>query len=182
MEGGEQPRAGRRLTILMLMGFIAAAGVGLWLVAPDLRGGEEPAIERGVLALVAVLGGFSLLGPVVLLAGARRKTRRGRPYGPGEVIWFAQGMAAWLLWPPVIFNRIEGRRFSDTMSGPCYYYGTPLMAIYVTTALLAGGWIRRRRWGRTRSWRETFGLLLAAAWACTGFYLLYQLYRQDFKF
>ena len=64
------------------------------------------------------------------------------------------------------------------MAGLCWFYGTPLMAIYVTAALLAGGWLRRHR-RRRRSWREQFGLVLAALWCCTGFYVLYLIYREE---
>jgi hypothetical protein len=63
----------------------------------------------------------------------------------------------------------------------CFAYGTPLMAVYVTAALLAGGWLGKRRRRRRRlSWREQFGLLLGLCWACTGFYVLYILYHEDF--
>jgi len=58
-----------------------------------------------------------------------------------------------------------------------------LMAVYVVAALLAGGWLRRgrrRRFAR-RSWRERFGLLLGLAWACTGAYVLFLLYSDDFS-
>ena len=59
-------------------------------------------------------------------------------------------------------------------------WGSPLMGIYMTASLLAGGWIRRRRRsGQRRPWTESLGLLLACAWACTGFYLLYLLYFID---
>jgi hypothetical protein len=180
MEPSARRSPPRRLTIFGLMALVAAAGVGLWLVAPDLREGDDRVTERFVLGVVGVLGGISLLGPVFLIA--ELLGRRRRPFGPGEVVWFSQGMASWLLWPPVVYNRLQGQKFSDTLSGPCYYYGTPLMAIFVTSALLAGGWIRPRRRGRARrSWREQCGLLLGLAWACTGFYVLYQLYKQDFK-
>jgi uncharacterized protein (TIGR03382 family) len=64
----------------------------------------------------------------------------------------------------------------------CFAYGTPLMAIYVTAALLVGGWLgRRRRRQLRRSWRERFGLVLGLTWACTGLYVLYLLYHDDFS-
>jgi hypothetical protein len=67
-----------------------------------------------------------------------------------------------------------------SISGACYYYGTPLMAVYVTLALLAGGRLKRSRRRRIlRSWQETFGLLLGLAWACTGLYLIALIYRND---
>jgi hypothetical protein len=82
----------------------------------------------------------------------------------------------------VVYRRLRGAEFTDTESGMCFAYGTPLMAIYVTAALLAGGWFGRRRRRRLRrSWREQFGLLLGLAWACTGLYVLYLLYSDDFS-
>ena len=66
------------------------------------------------------------------------------------------------------------------MSESCYLYGTPLMAVYVTLALLAGGWLGKRRRKRlARSWQETFGLILGLVWACTGLYVLELLYEGD---
>jgi hypothetical protein len=90
-------------------------------------------------------------------------------------------MAAWLLWPPIVYNRIaHDGRFKDSMSAVCFFYGTPLMAVYVTFALLAGGHLRRSRRRRLgRSWQENFGLLLGLAWACTGLYLIALFYRSD---
>lgn len=168
----------RAYRILELMLLIAAAGFGLWLVLPDLREGTPGMPDLVLLPIVAVLGGFSLVGPPLLLW---RRRRDARPWRAGRVLWFTQGMASWLLWPPVVYNRFQGRKFGDTTSGPCYYYGTPLVAIYVTSALIAGGWLgRRRRRSRPLDWRDRFGLILALAWACTGLYILSVYYRDDF--
>jgi hypothetical protein len=89
-------------------------------------------------------------------------------------------MASWLLWPPLVVQRLQGKD-TQSVAGICYFYGTPLMALYVTISLLAGGWLGPRRWRGRRSWRETFGLLLALAWACTGLYILSIIYRKDFR-
>jgi hypothetical protein len=54
------------------------------------------------------------------------------------------------------------------------------MGLYMTAAILMGGWFGRR--GRrltNRSWREQFGLILSCLWACTGLYLLGLLYWID---
>jgi MFS family permease len=183
-EAAPGARSGRPLTVLALMALVGASSFGLWLVLPDIRDDPQRAVEVGdrwLLPIIAVLGGASLVGPVVLLVSRRRRPHR--RFRPGELMWFSQGMATWLLWPPVVYHRAQGERFGDTLSGPCYFYGTPLMAVYVTSALLVGGWLGpRRRRRRSRDWREQVGLLLALGWACTGLYLLYTIYKHDFKF
>jgi hypothetical protein len=126
-----------------------------------------------------MLGGLSLVGPPLLL---RARFHRRARFRAGEVLWFCQGTAAWLLWPPVIVRHAQAK-LSDPpeMAAACYIYGTPLMALYVTIALLAGGWLplRRRRRRRPRSFTETFGLLLGLLWACTGLYVLGLIYKND---
>jgi hypothetical protein len=97
-------------------------------------------------------------------------------------LWFCQGTASWLLWPPVIVHQVRAKPGEITGGAAvCYLYGTPLMALYVTIALLAGGWLplRRRRRRRPRSWTERFGLILGLIWACTGLYVLWGIYHDD---
>jgi hypothetical protein len=168
----------RRLTILDSMLLIAGAAVGLWL-AIGMDGPGEPDLEHRLLIFATfVLGGLSLIGPPLLLR--ERFRRRGR-LRLGEFFWFCQGTASWLLWPPVIIHRIQGKNGAEGMSAVCYVYGTPLMALYVTIGLLAGGWLRprRRRRRSRRPWTATFGLLLGLLWACTGLWVLSILYRAD---
>ncbi len=161
------------------MALIAGLAVGLWLVLPDVQAqNDRPMGTFGnvpLLVVVSILGGLSLVGPPILLIGGRH----GRPWGAGKILWFSEGMASWLLWPPIVVARVQGRSMGDTISGPCFAYGTPLMAIYTTAALLAGGWIRPGRRRIRRSQLERFGLLLAMLWACTGLYVLYLLYASD---
>ena len=166
------------------MAMVAGLALGLWLVLPDLRKNvpEMGAPDDWVLLIAtAVLGGLSIVGPPLLLLERRRERRRSS-WGPGRLLWFSSGTAAWLLWPPVVYHRAKGGDFGDPMSGVCFAYGTPLMALYVTLALLAGGWLRRgrRRRQARRSWSERFGLLLGLAWACVGGYVLFLFYRNDF--
>ncbi len=132
-----------------------------------------------------LLGGLSLIGPPILLAERRRRLGRTR-FGPGQVLWFSTGTASYLLWPPVIYRRLHMAPGvppnGGSMGAVCYAYGTPLMALYVTIALIAGGWLRKgRRKRRALSWNETFGLILGLAWACTGLYVLELLYETDFS-
>ncbi len=179
-------RKASRFGLGVAMLLIASVALGFWMVVDDLRSpnlnpGAEPHFGPwdliASLVVVFVLGGLSIVGPPLLLL---RRTRR--PWGPGRILWFAQGTASWLLWPPVLYHRVaHGGRLGESMSGVCYFYGTPLMAIYMTSALLAGGHLRRGRpRRRDRSWEERFGLFLGMAWACTGLYLLVIFYRQDF--
>jgi hypothetical protein len=176
----------RRLTVLDLMVLIAGLTVGLWLAIPTVKD-SHPDGEEWLGVLVFLLGGLSLAGPVLLLRA--RVCRRVR-LRIGELFWFCQGTATWLLWPPVVYHRLRpSEAMGRDMAAACYFYGTPLMALYVTITLVAGGWLplrlrpgRRRRRARARqSWTETFGLILGLIWACTGLYLLTTIYRNDFR-
>jgi hypothetical protein len=178
-------RKASRLGLGVAMLLIAGVALGFWLIVddlkdPNLNADSEPHFGRWdyIVSLVAVgvLGGLSIVGPPLLLLRRMR-----RPWGPGRILWFAQGTASWLLWPPVLYHRVvHGGRLGETTSGVCYFYGTPLMAIYMTSALLAGGHLRRgKRRLRDRSWEEKFGLILGMAWACTGLYFLVLFYRND---
>jgi hypothetical protein len=63
----------------------------------------------------------------------------------GELVWFYQGTASWLLWPPVIYVRVQGKeQMGDSMSAVCSFYGTPLMALSIVLTLLADGWLSPR--------------------------------------
>ena len=173
------------------MALTAGVAVSLWLFTPALResfqGGSQPrdfnllASPWAFLPIIIVLGGLSCVGvPLLLIERARR--RRDPAWGEGRTLWFATGAASWLLWPPVIARRATGSNING-VSEACYVYGTPLMALYMVWALWAGGRLRRSRRRRLakRSWRERFGLILGALWACTGLYLLAWLYAMDWR-
>ena len=174
----EAPRAGSdKIKIWEVLVLIAGVAVGcaLWV-----RGESGNAI---FMVLVGILGGLSLAGPPILLLARRRK-----PWRAGRIQWFAQGTSAWLLWPPIARARWNGptnRMGPDSSAQICYLYGTPLMAIFMTSALLAGGWLgfRKRRGRKVRplAWDERFGLILGLIWACTGLWVLAMVYREDFK-
>ncbi|MDB5352325.1 MAG: hypothetical protein JWN86_3572 [Planctomycetota bacterium] len=168
-----------RVTLFELMALTAGMAIGLWLIVPQLRKGPTAGSPNVVMGLLAFsLGGLSLAGPPLLL-WERRRSRR--TWGAGRVMWFSQGMASWLLWPPIVYSRARGGDLPGMATG-CYMYGTPLMAIYMTAALVCGGWLRkRRRRARRHSWRERFGLGLALVWACFGLYILSIFYREDFR-
>jgi hypothetical protein len=174
-----QIRGEPRLTIGTAMLMTAGLALGLWLATSWLRqragtSGGGPFLSS-IYVLVFVLGGLSLVGVPILLWTARR-----RPWGAGRFIWFTQGTAAWIMWPPIAYRQVVGGP-GQTVSDVCFFYGTPPIALYVTIALLAGGRLRRSRRRRLyRSWQEMFGLLLGLVWACTGLYLISLFYRQDF--
>jgi hypothetical protein len=174
-----------------MMLLIVGVGIGLAVVLTSDDGPDLDDLDDVVVAFGgAVLGGVSLVGVPMLLRERWRRPRR--RFGPGEVMWFAQGTSAWLLWPPVVVGRISAARGQNpplvdpTPPQICFLYGTPLMAVYVTASLLAGGWLRprgRRRRGRRAPmrWQERFGLLLGMTWAVLGLYVLSMIYRSKFR-
>ena len=168
------------LSLWELMLLVAGIAFSLWLTREVLQdqAGGGPVFDVPLVIRVAatILGGLSVVSVPLLLW--RRRTRP-FPWGPGKTSWFAQGAACWLLWPPVVYRRVLGESI-DSMSYVCWLYGTPLMGLYVTVALLAGGWLGRRGRRRARhSWREQFGLLLMCLWACTGLYILYLIQGEE---
>lgn len=174
----ESSRPGTRLTIGTLMLLIVGIGMGLAMSVPILS--DDSTFSNVILVGGGgMLGGASVVGVPLLLWERWRGDRRRRStrFGPGRLSWFAHGTAAWLLWPPIIVGRGD-----NTSARVCYFYGTPLMAVYMTAALLAGGWLgRRRRLRSRRDWRERFGLLLGLGWAALGLYLLAMIYADDFR-
>lgn len=172
-------RSADRLTIGSLLLLIAGGAFGLWLVLDFARdrpaGGPHGDPDWWLLVLVYVLGGITAVGPpLILFSGPRR------PWLAGRFIWFTQGTAAWLLWPPVLYTRIVVGS-AKGQSSICYFYGTPLMAVYVTVALLFGGGFRRSRRRRIwRSWQEAFGILLGMLWAIVGWFFIGLFYVADF--
>ena len=95
---------------------IAGAALGFWLVLGKLRAarandqGNPWHLEtrHGSCAFVFVLGGLSLIGlPLLLMHRAGD--------GPGvraDSSGSSRGTAAWLLWPPVVYHRFSGRRWT----------------------------------------------------------------------
>ncbi len=183
----------RRFSVVDGMAFVAGLAIAFWVFRePLLQAWNEPPppgsmgfrpffawIDQFVYALVTVLlGGLSLAGIPLLLRDHQARPRR---WGPGKTLWFAQGTAAWLLWPPVVYQKLSRPGTKESVSAICYFYGTPLMAVYMVAALWAGRSLRQKRRAERRvlCWRERFGLILGLAWACTGLYLLSMFYRMD---
>src|SRR5262249_40911036 len=91
-------RSSRRLTILDLCVLVACFAVGLWLAVGLFRE-SGPSDEEGWVAIVVyLLGGLSLAGPPLLL---RKRLVTHARLRIGELFWFCQGTASWLLWPPI---------------------------------------------------------------------------------
>jgi len=182
----------RRFSVVDGMVLVAGLAVAFWAFQePFLIAWREPIPggsigfnpffgwwDRIIYALAMVLlGGLSLAGLPLLLRDRQVRPRR---WGPGKTLWFAHGTAAWLLWPPIVYQKVSQPVNKDSVSAICYFYGTPLMAVYMVAALWAGRSLRRKsRYRRVLCWRERFGLVLGLAWACTGLYLLSMFYRID---
>ncbi len=182
-----QPLRESRMPLGALMLLIAGAAFGFWMALEELKEmlppkGPQPgepswtAWDQPILLLlVFAVGGMSLVGVPLLLLTARHRT-----WHAGRLLWFIQGTASWLLWPPMLYPRTVDGSLKGGM-GVCYYYGTPVMALYVTIGLLAGGYLSRGRRRRIRrSWQEQVGLGLGLLWACTGLYMISLIYKADF--
>jgi hypothetical protein len=170
--------------MLLVVGLAAGLALARWVP----RGGDE---AGWLLIWTVLVGGLSLVGLPLVILDRRRRGRQGfrtRPSGPGQILWLSTGTAAWLLWPPIVM-RTRAAQPNQMLDGGtatiCFAYGTPLMALYVTIALLLGGHFRRgsrgRRLRRRRSWTETFGLILGLLWAATGLYVLAMIYLDDLR-
>jgi hypothetical protein len=185
-----QPRPGQPFQIWegMVLVVGVAAGLAMLVLSRPDRG-----VEMIFPGITFLLGGLGLVGvPLLLSERLRRGPWRCRPWGAGKHLWFSTGTASWLMWPPIIIRKASAganNHSIESIAPICFVYGTPLMALYVVLALLAGRRLRfRRRLGReiirrptTRSWRERFGLLLGLAWACTGLWVLTMVYHDDFQ-
>ncbi len=181
-ELSEGPRTRSRIAIWELMLVIAGLSLGIWIFRTIQPKGAPIDLEYLVFLSILGIGGIAAVGPILLLIDSRRRRTR---WGGGRILWFAEGSAAWLLWPPFIYNQWNAAPGQGGRSESlCYYYGTPFMAIYMMAALLAGGHgprRRKRRLWQTLDWKERFGWILSGLWACTGLYLLARLYWTEFR-
>ncbi len=133
------------------------SAVGFSLIADSFNPRPGETEEAVLLVLTFSLGGLSLAGPPLLLW---RRYRSGwKRMRLGELFWFCQGTASWLLWPPAIYVRVQGKKaMGDGMSEICYFYGTPLMhALYrADSSWPAARWPPGTVGCGCRSWTEAF--------------------------
>src|SRR5436309_1616845 len=102
----------QRLTILELMALIAGVAFSLWLISDEDLSASARNVEPAgwLVAVVYLLGGVSAVGVPLLLLELRQHRAL---WGAGKVLWFSQGTAAWLMWPPVIYARVHGKGLTD---------------------------------------------------------------------
>jgi hypothetical protein len=179
------------------MVLIAGAAIGIWIAIVEFRsfrweGMAHNWCEESPLDSTASVAGFflcgvSLMGPPLVLSLARR-----RPWGAGgRILWFAYGIAAYVLCPPAVYYHYQnsGVLISDVLDwtapsradgGSVLLWCVPLMSLFVPASLIFGGWLRRSRRRRMwRSWQGVFGMLLTLAWALLGLYILVKAWRND---
>lgn len=167
-----------RIKLFEIMVLIAGLAIGIWLMLPGRQGRSVEWIGLATYPL----GGLSIAGLPLLLAERRGRGPRRRAFGAGRLLWFAQGMAALLLWPPTIYLKLfRPETGPDGLANLCFVYVSPLLSLFLMPALAIGGWLGRRRRRRMASWRERFGLGLTLAWAALGLYLLGEFYLADFR-
>jgi len=176
-----------RLTIGAIVLLIVGVSVGLGLFLPEFRQMDWGEADNAVGAAGMVLAGPTALGvPWLIWRKYRGRTRGDRRWGPGRLLWFAHGSAAWLLCPPIVAKRAGFTQsgVADAANGAqiCYFYGTPLMAVYMLLALRFGGRLGGSRRGRRRiDWIERFGLALAILWAMVGAAIIWMIYTNRFR-
>ena len=117
-----------------------------------------------LLVATMLLGGVSLLGPPLLLA-ERRHRRRSVGGGQGRLV--VQGMASWLLWPPIIYTWAPGLRMTEAADVGLLRLRHALMALYVTLSLWPAAGCDGSPSAPTNpsSCAEQFGIVLGLAWA-----------------
>ena len=95
------------MPIYAAMLLIAGAALGLWSVIH----GFGPGNGRWETGRTSTGGSSVGFRPGRLLFAWDRRyllvTARRRRWGVDRLLWFAHGMAAWLLWPPIVYKRIN---------------------------------------------------------------------------
>jgi hypothetical protein len=181
-----------RFHVLEGMALIAGLALAFWLFGDVIRERWEdlssnphhfdPVLANRLDTLVwfgavALLGGLSSVGVPLLVV--ERILGPDRRWGTGRVLWFVHGLAGWLLWPAMVFNKVAyGIGGLPDYALMVYVIASPLLGLVLFPTLF----LRLRSWRRARraigqGWREQFGLALGLAWACAGLYLLAMIYR-----
>ncbi len=95
-----EPR--RAPTIGEAMILIAGAAAGLRMIRANLDFFRTYNGDDWFAAVVSILWGISLVGPFLIVRG---RWRRHTPWHAAERLWIIQGIAGWLLWPPIEIAR-----------------------------------------------------------------------------
>jgi cytochrome bd-type quinol oxidase subunit 2 len=164
--------------LAQVMALVAGLAVGIW-IGISREGRSAPDLNPVLMFVIFAAGGLALAGPILILAERRRLGRCAGSVGVGRLLWFATGTAGWLMWPPIVYRRLTNRE-SMGMNQVCYFYGTPLMAVFLWVTFGLSGWLRPRARRRFRKyWTERFGFWLGVVWFLLGGYLLGTMWWAD---
>ncbi len=167
------------LTILDAMLLIAGVALGLWLFLDEIDFRSlfvEPDDEEWLVTMVSLLAGASLAaGPLMLVHKLRSRLR----WRTGAFLWFGLSVACWGLAPAIAMARLKIVP-DEGMAGPCFIYTIPLMGLFVFVSCLVGGRPVAGWWSCRGSWPEWLGMWFVVAWAATGAYVLFLVYKDIF--
>lgn len=162
------------------MVFIAGIALGIWLFVDDLK--KLPSREFGlwVQCYIAMLGGMSMSGCVLLTIDRFQYRRHWRA---PVLAWFAIGLTAWSLAPAITILKIKEAAKQSWKVGDlapaCFIYTLPLMGMFLFVATLVGGRARREWWACRGWWPEWLSMWCLAGWSLAGIYVLKVVYLGD---
>lgn len=167
----------QRPTISDLMILVAGIALGFWIatVVPRESRWRFSSIAEWNYLGQNVLWGLAIVGLPLLFRGRSQC----RTWGLGEWLWFANGVAAWLLAPPILIIHARGVGVSLVNLGAVFalVFVFPLSALAIALTLLLGGWPTLPWRTRNISWKGRVGAWLGLLGAFEGIVCLVLTYR-----